>query len=99
MRRAALATLSFANGNVTSSIGLSGGSGSAVKCNTLWANVGTALRASAGSSVTQNTVLYTNGFGISVTRPANVFQNRTTNNLGTNLVIFGAKCNVVNNVE
>ena len=88
-----------ANGNSTSSFGLSAGPGSTAKCNTLWANVGTGLGSSVGSPMTQNKVLDTNGVGIFVTCPANVFQNTTTDNLGTNLVIFGAKCNVVNNVE
>ena len=88
-----------ANGNGPDSIGLSAGPGSTVKCNTLWANVGTGLRASLGSSVIQNTVLDTNGDGISVTCPANVLQKTTTDNLGTNLVIAGSSCNVVNNVQ
>ncbi len=88
-----------ANGNSPDSIGLSAGPGSTVKCNTLWANVGTGLRASLGSSVMQNTVLDTNGDGISVTCPANVLQNTTIDNLGTNLVIAGTSCNVVNNVQ
>ncbi len=88
-----------ASGNSTSSIGLSAGPASTVKCNTLRAHVGTGLGSWVGSSVTQNTVLDTNGVEISVTCPTNVFQNTTTDNLGTNLVKSGAKCNVVNNME
>jgi len=87
-----------ANGNSSTSIGLSAGPGSTVTGNTLWKNTGTGLFGSTGGTVIGNTVTDTNGVGVSVICPSNLQQNTSVSNLSENLTLAGDGCLLVGNI-
>ena len=87
-----------ANGNSSTSIGLSAGPGSTVTGNTIWKNTGTGLFGSTGGTVIGNTVTDTLGTGMSVICPSNLQQNTAVSNTSINLTLAGDGCLLVGNV-